>query len=224
MHRNTRRRHTRDEDPSDAGRGFKGTMPAFLRPESNEPTAQNDLLPDWTRPPDDWREEYDLAAGRIQLRGLAVPGAPGTDNPCALRLKLPGPEGAARRVEPGTTHDDRAWVLAPYLFLPRAEGGWNVTVRHTSRRVGTVADTGARVELRRNDHWSTLLAVVEHGAGERLLEPPLLGRALGLTRRVFDARWPAGPPIARLPDEYGQPKKATPAPKRPQAARGAPRR
>lgn len=220
MPSNTARWHARDEDPPDAGRSCRGPAPAFLRPETNEPTAQDDPLPKWTRPPADWREEHDLAAGRIQLRGLAAPGAPGPDNPCALRLKLPGAEAAARPAGPGRTHDDRAWVLAPYLFTPRADGGWNVTVRHTSRLAGTVADTGTRIELRRADHWSTLLAVVDHAGSEQLLEAPLLGHTLGLAKLVFDARWPAGPPIVRLPDEYRKPKKAAPAPKRPAAVEG----
>ncbi len=224
MPRNTARWHTSDEDPPDTGSSGRSPGPAFLRPESNEPTAQDDPLPNWTRPPDDWREEYDLAAGRIQLRGLAPPGAPGPDNPCALRLKLPGPEAAARPVEPGATHDDRAWVLAPYLFTPRGDGGWNVTVRHTNRLAGTVTDTGARVELRRADHWSTLLAVVDHAGEQLLLEPPLLGRTLGLAKLVFDAHWPAGPPIVRLPDEYRKPKKAAPKQQRPAAAGGTRRR
>lgn len=224
MPRNTARWHTRDEDPPDAGSSGRGPTPAFLRPETNEPTAQDDPLPKWTHPPADWREEYDLAAGRTQLRGLTAPGAPGPDNPCALRLKLPGPEAATHPAGPGTTHDDRAWVLAPYLFTPQADGGWIVTIRNTSRTVRTVTDTGARIELRRADHWSTLLAVVEHGEEEQLLEPPTLGRTLGLAKLVFDARWPAGPPTVRLPEEYRKPKKAAPAPKRPAAAEGIPRR
>ena len=222
MPRNTARLRGKDEDPPDADEGRRNrAVAAFLRPESNEPTAQDDPVPNWTRPPTDWREEHDLAAGGIQLRGLAAPGAPGPDNPCALRLKLPGPEAAARPAGPGTTHDDRAWVLAPYLFTPRGDGGWNVTVRRTSRLAGTVADTGARIELRRADHWSTLLAVVEHAGDRQLLEAPLLGRTLGLAKLVFDARWPAGPPIVRLPDEYRT--KRTPAPKA-RAAAGRSRR
>ncbi|MYH30462.1 MAG: hypothetical protein F4137_16800 [Acidobacteria bacterium] len=202
----TARPRGKDEDPPEpyCRSGQTHAMPAFLRPETNEPTAQDDPLSDWTRLPVDWREEYDLTAGRIQLRGLAAPGAPGPAHPCALRLKLPGAEAAARPAEPGATHDDRAWVLAPYLFTPHGDG-WNVTVRNTSRVVGTVTDTGARVELRRADHWSTLLAVVEHAGEQQLLEPPLLRRTLGLAKLVFEARWPPGPPIVRLPDEYRKP-------------------
>ena len=221
----TARLRRKEEDPPYADHSRRRQpVPAFLRPETHEPDAREDPLPNWTRPPADWREEHDLAAGRVQVRGLTPPGTPGPDNPCALRLKLPGPEAATRPAKPGTTHDDRAWVLAPYLFTPRSDGGWNVTVRHTSRRAGTVTDTGTRVELRRADHWSTLLAVVEHAGGQQLLEAPLLGRTLGLAKLVFDERWPAGPPIVRLPDEYRKPKKAASAPKRPAATEGTPTR
>lgn len=224
MPRNTARWHTSDEDPPDTGSSGRSPGPAFLRPETNEPTAQDDPLPKWTRPPADWREEHDLAAGCIQLHGLTPPDAATDDNPCALRLKLPGPEAAARPAGPGTTHDDRVWILTPYLFTPRADGGWSVTIRNTSRTIGTVTDSGTRVEARRADHWSTLLAVVEHTGDEQLLEPPLLGRTLGLAKLFFNARWPAGPPIVRLPDEYRKPKKAAPAQERTAAAGGTRRR
>ena len=219
----TTRLRGKDEDPPYADHSRrKHKTPAFLLPETHEPDARDEPLPRWTRPPVDWREEHDLIAGRIQLRGLAAPGAPIDENPSALRLKLPGADNAAQPVDPGATHDDRAWVLAPYLFTPRDDGGWNVTVRHTSRLAGTVADTGTRVELYRADQWSTLLAVVEHARHEQLLEAPLLGRTLGLAKLVFDTRWPAGPPVVRLPDEYRKPKKAAPAPRRRAAARGTP--
>ena len=207
----TTRLRGKDEDPPYSDHSRRGhNTPAFLLPETHEPDARDEALPEWTRPPVDWREEYDLIAGRIQLRGLAAPGAPIDDNPSALRLKLPGADSAAQPVDPGATHDDRSWTRKPYLFTPRPDGKWNVQLRNGLRLIGTVSDTNARMELRRADHWATLLAVVEHDAGERLLEPPLVGRALGLAALVFNARWPAGPPTVRLPDEYARPKK-TPA-------------
>lgn len=207
------------DDPREADcRPDDPNVPAFLLPEDNEPDASDDLMPEWRRPPVDWREEHDLVAGRRQQLGLAPPGAPGPDNPCALRLKLPGPRAAARPVERGTTHDDRAWIKRPYLFTPRADGSWNVFVNNSSRRVGTIALSGERIELHRTDHWSTLLAVVPQAGGEPLLEPPLLGRTLGLAHRVFSTRWPPGPPTVRLPDEYRKPRKAAAARQAPAAA------
>ncbi len=218
----TARRRGKDENPPEAGwRSRTHATPAFLLPEDNEPDARDDPMPEWTRPPTDWREEHDLVADRFQRFGLTRPGAPGPDNPCALRLKLPDPRAAARPVEPETTHDDRAWVKRPYLFTPRGDGGWNVVLQHTSRRIGTLADNGGQVELRRADHWSTLLAVVPRPDGRALLDPPLLGRTLGLAHLVFSFRWPPGPPTVRLPDEYRKPKKAAPAPRAPAAAKGS---
>ncbi len=204
--RTARPRHE-DEDPPEADYGNPAhATPAFLRPETHEPDARDDPLPEWTRPPADWREEHDLIAGRIQLRGLTPPGAPTADNPCALRLKLPGPHAAAQPVEPGTTHDDRAYIKRPHLFIPREDGGWNVLLSSSNRQVGTLADTGEQIEIRRADQWSTLLAVVPHSGTEPLLQPPLLGRALGVAHLVFTARWPPGPPTVRLPDEYRNPR------------------
>ena len=208
------RRHGKNEDPAeDDARRHGATGPAFLRPETNEPDERDDPLPEWRRPPIDWREEHDLVAGRRQVLGLAPPGAPTTDNPCALRLKLPGARAAATRVEPGTTHDDRAWIRRPHLFTPREDGGWNVVVHNSIRRVGTLTDTGGQVEIRRADPWSTLLAVAPQPGEQKLLDPPLLGRTLGLAHLVFSVRWPPGPPAVRLPDEYRKPKKTTPAPR-----------
>lgn len=186
--------------------------PAFLRPESNEPDARDDPLPEWTRPPADWREEHDLAAGRRQLRGLAPPGAATAGNPCALRLKLPGERAAARPAEPGTAHDGRAWIKRRFLFTPRDDGGWNVLLRNSSQRVGALADTGGQVEIRRADQGATLLAIVPQPGAQRLLEPPLLGRTLGLAHLVFSVRWPPGPPTVRLPGDYRQPKRPTQKP------------
>ncbi len=218
----TARRRGKDEDPPEADRhGNTHAMPAFPRPEDHEPNARDDPMPAWRRPPADRREEQDLVAGRMQQLGLTRPGAPGPDNPCALRLKLPGPHAAARRVEPGTTHDDRAWVKRPYLFTPSGDGGWNVVLQHTTRRIGTLAENREQVEPRRADHWSTLLAVVPRPDGRALLDPPLLGRTLGLAHLVFSFRWPPGPPTVRLPDEYRKPKKAAPAPRAPAAAKGS---
>ncbi len=218
----TTRRVGKDEDPPETGwRSRAHAMPAFLRPEDHEPDARDDPIPEWRRPPADWREEYDLIADRFQRFGLTRPGAPGPGNPCALRLKLPDPRAAARPVEPGTTHDDRAWVKRPYLFTPRGDDGWNVLLQHTSRRIGTLADNGGQVELRRADHWSTLLAVMPQPDGQTLLDPPLLGRTLGLAHLVFSLRWPPGPPTVRLPDQYRKPKKAAPAPRAPAAAKGS---
>ena len=182
---------------------------AFLRPESNEPDARNDRLPEWSRPPAGWREEHDLAAGHRQLRGLTPPGAATSDNPCALRLKLPGERAAARPAEPGTAHDPRAWTKRPFLFTAREDGGWNVLLRNSSQQIGALADTGGQVEIRRADQWATLLAVVPQPGAQRLLEPPLLGRTLGLAHLVFSVRWPAGPPTVRLPDDYRKAKRPT---------------
>lgn len=211
----TARRRGKDENPPEAGwRSRTHATPAFLLPEDNEPDARDDPMPEWTRPPTDWREEYDLIADRFQRFGLTRPGAPGPGNPCALRLKLPGPRAAARPVEPGTTHDDRAWIKHPHLFTSRLDGGWNVFINRTSRRIGTLAKSGGQIELRRNDQWSTLLAVVPQDGAEQLLEPPLLRRTLGLAHLVFSARWPPGPPTLRRPDEYSKRKRAAPAPKR----------
>ena len=209
------------DDPREADcRPDHPNVPAFLRPETNEPDARNDPLPEWTRPPADWREEHDVTAGRRQLLGLAPPGAPTAENPCALRLKLPGARAATTPVEPGTTHDDGAWIRRPHLFTPRGNGGWNVVVHNSSRRVGTLTDTGGQVEIRRTDPCSTLLAVVPQPGEQKLLEPPLLGRALGLAHLVFSVRWPPGPPAVRLPDEYRKPTKTAPGPQAP-AARGS---
>ena len=201
------------DDPPETGfRPDDRSRPAFLRPESNEPDARNDPLPEWSRPPAGWREEHDLAAGRRQLRGLAPPGAATADNPCALRLKLPGEWAAARPAEPETAHDRRAWIKRPFLFTPREDGGWNVLLRNSNQRVGTLADTGTQIEIRRADQWSTLLAVVPRTGAEPLLEPPLLGRTLGLAHLVFSVRWPPGPPTVRLPDDCRKAKKPTPKP------------
>ena len=204
-----RRRGGDDPREADFRRGDPGT-PAFLRPETNEPDARDEPLPEWTRPPGDWREEHDLAAGRTQLRGLAPPGAAGPDNPCALRLKLPGPRAAARPAEPGTSHNEHAYIKRPFLFTPRGDGGWNVALRNSNQRVGTLAETAGQVEIRRADQWSTLLAVVPRSGPGALLEPPLLGRTLGLAHLVFSFRWPAGPPGVRLPDNYRKTGKPTP--------------
>ena len=203
-----RRRNTNDPDEADFRADDPGT-PAFLRPETNEPDARDEPLPEWTRPPADWREEHDLAAGHTQLRGLSPPGAAGPDNPCALRLKLPGPRAAARPAEPGTAHEDRAYVKGPFVFTPRDGGGWTVALRNSNHRVGTIAETSGGVEIRRADQWSTLLAIVPRTGPEALLEPPLLGRTLGLAHLVFSFRWPAGPPRVRLPDDYRKTRKPT---------------
>ncbi len=209
--------------PTPAGAAGARCRPSCAPKPTSRPRRTTRCRSGPTRPRTGARNTTWPPAG-IQLRELAAPGAPGPDNPCALRLKLPGAEAAARPAGPGTTHDDRASILAPYLFTPRGDGGWNVTVHHTSRLAGTVADTGTRVELRRADHWSTRLAVVEHASEQQLIEAPMLGRTLGLAKLVFDARWPAGPPIVRLPDEYRKPKKAAPAHERAAAAGGTRRR
>ena len=150
---------------------------------------------------------------------LTPPGALSPDNPCALRLKLPGARAAATPVKPGTTHDDRAWIRRSHLFTPREDDGWNVVVHNSNRRVGTLTDTGGQVEIRRAAPWSTLPTVVPQPGEQKLLKPPLLGRTLGLAHLVFSVRWPPGPPTVRLPDEYRKPKKTAPAPQAP-AARG----
>lgn len=203
-----------EEEPSDecAGIDQSRPMPAFLRPETHEPDARDDALPRWTRPPVDWREEHDLVVRGPQQRGLSAPGAPDHDNPSALRLKLPSPRAAARPAEAGTTHRDGAWIRRPYLFVPREDGAWIVKIHNSQRVIGTVVQGDGQVELRRADHWSTLLATVEQKPGQRLLEPPLVGLTLGLAHRVFSTRWPAGPPTVRLPDEYTQSRKKAAAP------------
>ena len=204
----TARRRGEDEDPTaTGGHRHRHATPAFLRPVTNEPDARDDPLPTWTRPPADWREEHDLAAGRRHLRGLAPPGAPTGDNPCALRLKLPGERAAARPARPGTAHDERAYIKRPFVFTPRENGGWNVALHNSSQRVGTIAEVDGQVEIRRADQWSTLLAVVPRTGAGPLLQPPLLGRTLGLAHLVFSVRWPPGPPGVRLPDDYRKPRR-----------------
>ena len=205
---------TNREDPPEADlhTGRRGRpAAAFLRPESDEPDARDsDFVPDWHRPPTDWREEHDILIG-AQILGLTPPRAPTADNPCALRLRLPGEDMAATPVPAGTTHHDGAWVRRPYLFLPNgADGGWKVLLRNSTRQVGTLTEIHGQLEIRRTDHWSTLLAVVPGPDSRRLLEPPLLGRNLGAAAIVFSARLPAGPPSVRLPDEYRQPRKKRP--------------
>ena len=205
---------TNREDPPEADlRTNRGSQPAaaFLRPETNErDTRDTDFISDWHRPPTDWREEHDILVD-AQLRGQTAPRAPTTNNPCALRLRLPGEDLAATPVPAGTTHRDDAWARRPYLFLPNApDGSWKVLPQNTSRQVGTLTEINGRLEIRRTDHWSTLLAVVPSPDGRRLLEPPLLGLSLGAAAIVFNAHWPAGPPAVRLPDEYRRPRKKRP--------------
>ena len=201
---------TNREDPPEADlhKSRRSRPAAFLRPESSEPYARDsDIIPDWHRPPTNWREEYDVIVG-AQLRGLTRPGAPTADNPCALRLRLPSEDLAARPVPARTTHHDGAWTRRPYLFLPNASGnGWKILLQNSSRQVGTLTEAGGRLEIRRTDHWSTLLAIVPGPDGRQLLEPPLLGLSLGAAAVVFSAHWPAGPPAVRLPDEYRRPRK-----------------
>ena len=203
----TTRLRASDDPPEADVRQDQAKAPAFLRPETNEPDARDDPLPRWTRPPADWREEHDLAAGRRHLRGPAPPGAPGPDNPCALRLKLPGERAAARPAEPGTTHDEHAYIKRAFLFTPRENGGWNVALHNSNQRVGTIAEVDGQIEIRRADQWSTLLAVVPRTGAGPLLQPPLLGRTLGLAHLVFSVRWPPGPPAVRLPDDYRKPRR-----------------
>ena len=199
------------EDPPEAdlhtGRKNRPAA-AFMRPESDELDARDsDFIPDWHRPPTDWREEHDIIVG-AQVTGLTRPRAPTADNPCALQLRLPGKDMAATPVTAGTTHRDGAWTRRPYLFLPNApNGGWQVLLQNSSRQVGTLTEIGGRIEIRRTDHWSTLLAVVPSPDDSRLLEPPLLGLSLGAAAIVLSARWPAEPPEVRLPDEYRRPRK-----------------
>ena len=202
-------------DPPEAdlhnSRRSRPAAAAFLRPESDEPDARDsDFIPDWHRPPTDWREEHDIIVG-AQVTGLAPPRAPTADNPCALRLRLPGNDLAATPVPAGTTHRHNAWARRPHLFLPNAlDGSWSILLQNTSRQVGTLTEIDGRLEIRRADHWSTLLAVVPSPDGRRLLEPPLLGLSLGAAAIVFNAHWPAGPPTVRLPDEYRRPRKKRP--------------
>ncbi len=183
---------TNREDPPEADlqtRGRERPAAAFLRPEADEPDARDtDFIPHWHRPPTDWRKEHDIIVG-AQLRGLTAPRAPTTDNPCALRLRLPGDGLAATPVPSGTTHHDRAWTRRPYLFAPNASGDtWKVLLQNTSRQLGALAEVDGRLGIRRRDHWSTLLSFVPSHHGRRLLEPPLLALSLGAAAIVFSAR------------------------------------
>ena len=197
------RRLRLDQDHDDAGAPPRSQPAAFLRPDNDEPDARDtELAPAWTRPPAGWREEADLLAGQ-QLHAGPRPGAPPDDNPCARRLRLPGKHFAAAPTPPGSTHHAGAWSRGGYLLVrsttPRT---WNVLRRNASNRIGFLTETPQRLEIPRADHWSTLLAVVDNPDGLPLLEPPLVGRSLGLAAIVFDAPWPALPPAVRLADEY----------------------
>ena len=211
----------KNEDPPDGDRRCDGaTGPAFLRPEDNAPDERDEPVPEWRRPPIDWREEHDLVAGR------PIPARPRPSRRPRPRQPLRAAPEAARNAGSGDAvragNDARRPRLDPAPAPVHATRGRRTerprpqlepARRHAERHRRAGRDTPRPTTGRPCSRWC------RSPANNPLLEPPLLGRTIALAHLVFGNRWPPGPPIVRLPDEYRKPKKTAPEPQAP-AARG----
>ena len=115
---------TNREDPPEADlrTGRRGRpAAAFQRPEADERDARDtDFIPDWHRPPTDWREEHDIIVG-AQITGLTPPRA-------NRRQPLRAPAAPARRrprrhARPGGNDTPRQRLEQAPVPLPAKRSG-----------------------------------------------------------------------------------------------------
>ena len=215
----TVRPHGKNEDPPDGDRQRDGaTGPAFLRPEDNAPDERDEPVPEWRRPPIDWREEHDLDAGR------PIPARPRPSRRPRPRQPLRAAPEAARNAGSGDAvragNDARRPRLDPAPAPVHAARG-----RRTERPRPQLEPARRHAErhgrARRDTPHRPLGDPARGGAAPRRTTAArtAAARPHHRTRTPRPNRWPPGPPIVRLPDKYRKPKKTAPAPQAP-AARG----